>query len=74
MVFNGHKKIHARKFRFVVAPNGLTYLAQWRAEDMKVVCWVTQVCNGNFKNTHMVLMEISSVYIVIQLILSVANI
>ena len=23
MVFNGHKKIHARKFRFVVAPNGL---------------------------------------------------
>ena len=24
IVFNGHKKIHARKFRFVVAPNGLT--------------------------------------------------
>ena len=23
MVFNGHKKIHARKLRFVVAPNGL---------------------------------------------------
>ena len=23
MVFNGHKKIHARKLRFVVEPNGL---------------------------------------------------
>ena len=33
---------------------------------MTMVCWVNQVCDTNFSNTHMVLMEPYSVFMVIQ--------
>ena len=33
---------------------------------MTMVCWVNQVCDTDFSNTHMVLMEPYSVFMVIQ--------
>ena len=49
------------------------YLAQYKEEGMAVVYWVSQVWYANFNNTHMVLMEIYSLFMVTQPTLSDNN-
>ena len=40
VLFNGHKRVHAIKFKSVVAPNGLivNLLGLWKEGDMTVEC------------------------------------